>query len=226
MGEEHRDREGGHSHREGEEGVGRPHQLGTEDQPKQRLRGDQRDQAQPRRRYRDQPERDAELSQRMLAPIRPSGRFGEQVAAQHEGGEDERLARHGDGPVLASVPRYLAPDDDGVEVLQHREQRQRRERGDDVDRELASTHDRHDGRDGRRRHHELLLLRRRGRDGRRRSRPRQCPSCDHVTDDERAQQSDRRGLHTQAQRDEPEGEHRAGEGLRDDAARQRAIGQP
>ena len=158
MGEEHGDRERGHADREGEEGVGRPHQLGPEDHAQQRLRRDERDQAQPARRHREQPEGHAELTQRVLAPVGARGGLGEQIAAQHQGREDERLAGHRDGAVLAAVRRGLAADDDGVEVLQQRQQRQRGERGQHVDRQLAATHDRHDGGDRRRRDDDLFLL--------------------------------------------------------------------
>ena len=69
MGEEHRDRERGHADREGEEGIRRPHQLGPEHQSQQRLRRDEREQAQPACGHREQPERHAELAQRVLAPV-------------------------------------------------------------------------------------------------------------------------------------------------------------
>jgi hypothetical protein len=41
MGEQHCDRERGHADRKGEEGVGGPDQLRTEDQAEQRLRRDE-----------------------------------------------------------------------------------------------------------------------------------------------------------------------------------------
>jgi hypothetical protein len=76
MGEQHGDRERGHADREREEGVGRSHQLGPEDQTQQRVRREQRDEAQAGRRYREQPQGHTELTQRVLAPVRAGGGFG------------------------------------------------------------------------------------------------------------------------------------------------------
>ncbi len=76
-----------------------------------------------------QDEHHGQLAQRVAALAPADGRLGQQVPAEDDGAEDDRLARHRHRGVRTAVAGVVPPDDEHVDVLEHRHHGQRH-RGD------------------------------------------------------------------------------------------------
>ena len=83
-------------------------------------------------------EHDGQLPQSVAALAPADGRLGQQVAAQDDGAEDDRLARHRHRGIRTAVGRVVPPDHEHVDVLQHRHHGERDRRDDQVERHGAS----------------------------------------------------------------------------------------
>ena len=86
----------------------------------------------------EQNEDHSELAQGMPSLPPSDCRLREQVAAEHDGPEDNGLARDGHGCVRAAVARVVSADDQDVDILEYGHHGERHPGDDEIDRNLPT----------------------------------------------------------------------------------------